>query len=87
MRCRGTASKDVAAKNAGNSTAFDSLTRADRTIVRRLVVERLNLLGDPFIQNRVRIVDGIYPEEIGSDGCLRAFFAKSRNMILTFLSP
>jgi hypothetical protein len=61
MRCRGTASKDVAAKNARNSTAFDSLTRADRTIVRRLVVERLNLLGDPFIQNRVRVVDGILP--------------------------
>jgi hypothetical protein len=30
---------------------------------------------------------GVYPEEMGFDGCLRAFFAKSRNMILTFLSP
>jgi hypothetical protein len=53
---------DFAAKNAGNSAASDSLTRADRTIVRTLVLERLNLLGDPFIQNRVRVVRGVYPK-------------------------
>lgn len=56
MRCRGAASEDFAGKNAGNFAASDSLTRADRTIVRTFVIERLNLLGDPFIQKRVRVV-------------------------------
>jgi hypothetical protein len=86
MRCRGAASEDFAAKNAGNSAASDSLKRADRTIVRTLVLEGVNLLGDPFIQKHVRVVCGVF-EEMGVDGCLRVFFVKSRNMILTFLSP
>jgi hypothetical protein len=65
MRRRGTASEDVAAKNAGKSAASDSLTRAERTIVRTVVVERLNLPGDRFIQNRVRVVGGGYPKRWG----------------------
>ena len=43
-----------------------------REKIHSFVIERLNLLGGPFIKKkRWRL-----PEEMGFDGCLRAFSAK-----------
>ena len=74
----------VHATKHGDGVAQESL----EAILHPLVTRSLNLLGALFIQaecvccNKWRL-----PEEMGFDGCLRAFSAKSRNMILTFLSP
>jgi hypothetical protein len=38
------------------------MKRGSCASVHALVIDRLNLLGDPFIQNRVRVVGGVYPK-------------------------
>ena len=59
----------------------------EKTLVAQLpVIEGLNLPTEPFIQSRVRPrrLSAASTKSEESDECLRAFSAKSRNMILTF---
>jgi len=70
-----------------SSIILASMKRGSSASVDTFVIERPNLLCDPFIQSRVHPCRWRLPEEMRFDGCLRAFSAKSRNMILTFLSP